>query len=56
MLGGFGKSAAGELSKLFKGLPPHKKIRITCTFHFLDAWKGESAFMRSTINPTKNNN
>ena len=33
-------------------LPQHSKIRIIAQFHFIDAWSGESAFMR--VNNGKN--
>ena len=28
------------------GLPKHTKLRVTATFHFIDAWNGETAFMK----------
>ena len=49
MLGGFSITAGGENSKTFRDLPPHQKLRITATFHFIDAWTGESAYMKVNI-------
>ncbi|PFH36343.1 hypothetical protein BESB_045350 [Besnoitia besnoiti] len=49
MLGGFGKFARGEVTKNFGKLPPHTELRVKATFHFIDAWAGETAFMRLSI-------
>jgi len=49
MLGGFGKFSGGEVRKTFNRIPTHKKIRITANFHFIDAWVGESGFMRANV-------
>jgi hypothetical protein len=46
MLGGYGKFSGGEISKVFDEIPLHSKIRILANYHFIDAWSGESAFMR----------
>ncbi|XP_026190191.1 uncharacterized protein LOC34622774 [Cyclospora cayetanensis] len=46
MLGGYGKFAKGEISKVFKQLPPHNELRVKAVFHFIDAWVGETGFMR----------
>ena len=46
MLGGFGILAGGEIKKEFKDLPSHNTIRIKASFHFIDAWSGETGFMR----------
>nr|PIM02536.1 hypothetical protein TGCOUG_240610 [Toxoplasma gondii COUG] len=49
MLGGFGKFARGEVTKKFGRLPPHTELRVKATFHFIDAWAGETGFMRLDI-------
>ena len=46
MLGGYGKFAGGEVTKVFTNIPTHTKIRILANYHFIDAWSGESDFMR----------
>ena len=47
MLGGYGKQAGGELTKTFEGFPPHSTVRLVATYHFIDAWSGESGFARA---------
>lgn len=49
MLGGYAILAGTENSKQFRDIPPHKKLRITATFHFIDAWTGETAYMKVNI-------
>jgi len=46
ILGGFGKFAGGEASKLFFNLPPHSQVRMRANFHFIDAWGGETAYAK----------
>jgi hypothetical protein len=46
MLGGYGKFGGGEVVKTIENLNEHSKIKITANFHFIDAWSGESAFMK----------
>jgi hypothetical protein len=46
ILGGYGKFAGGEVTKLFRQLPEHTQIRVKATFHFIDAWTGETAFAK----------
>jgi hypothetical protein len=53
MLGGYGKLAGGEVTKTFADLPPHTMIRVVATFHFIDAWNGETGFMRLGIGKNK---
>lgn len=47
MLGGYCQLSFGEISKVFGGLPDHSIIRITANYHFIDAWAGETGFMRT---------
>jgi len=49
MLGGYSIISGQENSKQFKELPAHQKIRITATFHFIDAWIGETAYMKVDV-------
>lgn len=51
LLGGYAIQAGGENTKLFEGLPAHNKIRIVANYHFIDAWSGETGFMRVSIGP-----
>eukprot|EP00929_Paragymnodinium_shiwhaense_P007435 TRINITY_DN111355_c0_g1_i1.p1 TRINITY_DN111355_c0_g1~~TRINITY_DN111355_c0_g1_i1.p1 ORF type:complete len:310 (-),score=82.52 TRINITY_DN111355_c0_g1_i1:100-1029(-) len=46
MLGGYCKHAAGEMRKVFKGLPAHRQLRVKAVFHFIDRWAGESGYMK----------
>lgn len=48
MLGGYGKFSGGiEIKKTFTEIPlPHSFIRVVATYHFIDAWSGETGFMR----------
>lgn len=47
-LGGHCVGEAGhEMSKTLKDLPsPHQQLHLTATVHFLDMWKGESAYLK----------
>jgi hypothetical protein len=53
LLGGYCVSSTKENSKTFRDLPPHKKVRITATFHFIDAWTGESGYLKADIGRDK---
>jgi len=46
LLGGYGKFSGGEVSKLYRQLPTHNQIRFKATFHFIDAWTGETAYTK----------
>lgn len=42
-----GPCAAGgavPLTRTLRELPPHTQVRITARVHFIDNWRGESAF------------
>ena len=45
-LGGHCKFSDVEVSKEFQDLPPHKYIRISARYHFLDKWLGEWGYMK----------
>jgi hypothetical protein len=49
MLGGYGKFAGGEVLKTISDIPMHKQLKIVANFHFIDAWSGESGFMRASV-------
>lgn len=49
LLGGYGKFAGGETSKVFKGFPAHTMVRVLANFHFIDAWQGELAYLLADI-------
>lgn len=49
MLGGYGLLAGGENVKEFSDIPKHSYIRIVASYHFIDAWSGETGFMRVNI-------
>lgn len=46
MMGGYCKLSKGETVKEFTDLPPHEQIRIQANFHFIDAWNGETGYMK----------
>jgi len=46
ILGGCGKFANGEVSKTYFNLPAHDLVRVRANYHFIDAWGGETAFMK----------
>ena len=46
MLGGYCKFGQGEATKSFGPLPVHSQLRIKATYHFIDQWIGESAYMK----------
>lgn len=45
-LGGHCNFAFNEAHKTFNGLKKHSKLRVTASFHMLDAWDGEKAYMK----------
>lgn|ERR1719265_1783783 len=49
MLGGFCKLSTGEVNKTFTGLPPHKQLRVTASYHFIDRWIGETGYMKLNV-------
>eukprot|EP01017_Pseudomicrothorax_dubius_P005654 TRINITY_DN11473_c0_g1_i3.p1 TRINITY_DN11473_c0_g1~~TRINITY_DN11473_c0_g1_i3.p1 ORF type:complete len:296 (-),score=33.75 TRINITY_DN11473_c0_g1_i3:71-958(-) len=49
LLGGYCVLSGGEVTKTFSDLPAHKMVRITATYHFIDAWTGETGFMRANV-------
>jgi len=51
MLGGYCVLSTGSINKNYTGLPPHTKLRIMATFHFIDDWTGETAYMQTNTGP-----
>lgn len=49
MLGGYCNFAAEEVSKTFTKIPAHKNVKIKATFHYIDAWMGESAYLKASV-------
>lgn len=45
-VGGHCRIATGTVKKVFDHLPPHQQVRVTGRYHFIDNWKGESAFLQ----------
>lgn len=50
MLGGYCKLDSAQVSKSFP-LPAHTHVKITASFHFIDRWAGETAFMKLNVGP-----
>lgn len=46
LLGGYCVLSRGEEAKIFSGLPTHTTVRVMATFHYIDAWNGETAFLQ----------
>ena len=49
MLGGHCRFGEEEVSKTFTNIPPHKQVKIQATYHYIDAWMGESAWMKASF-------
>ena len=49
MLGGYCQFSNIEVTKTFEGLGPHTQAKILATFHFIDAWIGETAYMKVSL-------
>ena len=45
MLGGYRAFAGGNAHKTYAALRPHKQVRLTGSFHFIDSWEGETGFV-----------
>lgn len=45
-LGGQCNAGHGEIYKTFNNLPAHTQIRVSARYHFLDDWRGETAFAK----------
>lgn len=46
MLGGPGAFTVGEISKTYSGLRKHTAVRVVATFHMIDLWMGEYAYLK----------
>lgn len=49
MLGGYCKFGTGEVNKTFNGLPPHKQLKVSAKYHFIDRWIGETGYMKLDV-------
>ena len=49
LIGGYKKTSSDEMTKSF-ALPKHSMIKIEGRFHFLDNWKGETAYIKVATN------
>lgn len=49
MLGGYCMFSVGSVSKTFTAIPPHSSLKIQASFHFIDAWAGESAYLMASM-------
>jgi hypothetical protein len=45
MLGGYRAFAGGNTHKKYSALREHRQVRVTGSFHFIDAWEGETGFV-----------
>ncbi len=45
-LGGHCNLSYNEVSKVFKNLPKHEKLKVNAAYHMLDSWDGEFAYMK----------
>lgn len=49
LLGGYRLFSSGEVYKTFEGLPSHSNLKVHLTFHFIDAWTGEMAYLKANL-------
>ena len=49
MLGGYCQFSNIEVSKTFGNLLSHSQVKILASFHFIDAWIGETAYMKVSL-------
>lgn len=49
MLGGYCQFSNIEVSKTFSDLPSHSQVKIISSFHFIDAWIGEAAYLKVSL-------
>jgi hypothetical protein len=47
MLGGYKVLSKGSVSKIFRDLPAHSRVRIVATVHAIDRWGGESLYLKT---------
>jgi len=52
MIGGYCKFDQTEVRKVFGNLSRHSYVKLSATFHFIDRWAGETAFMKLNVGPT----
>jgi hypothetical protein len=49
MLGGYCLFSSQEVMKTFNGLPSHSAVKIVGNFHFIDAWIGETGYLKVKV-------
>mmetsp|Transcript_9169 Transcript_9169/g.19972 ORF Transcript_9169/g.19972 Transcript_9169/m.19972 type:complete len:261 (+) Transcript_9169:106-888(+) len=49
MLGGYCKFGRGDVTRNFANLPPHSRLKVKASYHFIDSWMGESGFMKLNV-------
>lgn len=49
LLGGYELTSTIPLSKTFSNLVDHTEIRIVATIHYIDAWSGETAYLKANV-------
>jgi len=52
LLGGYCVMSRGQEQKTYSGLPAHTTIRITATWHYIDAWNGETSYLQLNVGPS----
>jgi hypothetical protein len=49
LLGGYRLFSSGEVYKTYENLPSHSSLKAQLTFHFIDAWTGEMAYLKANL-------
>lgn len=49
MLGGYCLFSSQEVTKSFEDLPTHSAVKIVANYHFIDAWIGETGYLKALI-------
>ena len=49
MLGGYCIFSENEVSKTFSDLPSHTLVKIVANYHFIDAWIGETGYLKVDV-------
>lgn len=49
MLGGYQSVSSGTMTKTFRNLPAHTRVRIVATLHAIDRWAGETIYAKASI-------
>lgn len=49
LLGGYQLTSTTPLSKTFSNIVDHTELRIVATIHYIDAWSGETAYLKANV-------